>query len=626
MKTTPVSCKNVQIKDGFWKERQKINRNVTLDAVFNRFDDTGKIDAFWCVWKPGDDESKKPHLFWDSDVAKWIEGASYILMHESIPSVEEKIDRIVDGIAEHMTNDGYFNVHYSIFGLSGRFTDRNNHELYCAGHHFEAACAYFEATGKDKYLRLMERFADLIYDIFVTKKSAFFVTPGHPEIELALIRLYRTVKNKKYLELCSFFIENRGRNDKDKPLFSDPKYAYDEVSLRCAQYADGHCVRTNYLMSGVCDLAYETGDRELYDACRRVLGNIANKRMYITGGQGSTYLGERYTSDYHLPNKSAYAETCASISLGMYAHRMGLFETDSFYGDIVERTLYNGTLSGVSLDGDSFFYENPLEIRNEDYAVDYHDFEKSRHYIPRTRQKMFGCSCCPPNILRLVASVGGYIYSFGSEVEGEGEGESEKDGGSKKPDVLFVHQYIPSAYSDGPVSVEMDTLFPKNGKIEIKVSGVRKIAVRIPYYCKRLEANMPYTEAGGYAFFETNENKTAQLSLDLGLCARFVYSNTNVYDNIGRAAVMYGPLVYCAETADNESVHTFFADTAAPIEVAGEKYGVPGIKVCGEKRVVSDGLYSEHPPVSAEAKLNMIPYFAFANRGECEMLTYLMTK
>lgn len=614
MKTIPISCKNVQIKDGFWKERQKINRNVTLDAVFNRFDETGKIDAFWCVWKPGDDESKKPHLFWDSDVAKWIEGASYILMHEKIPSVEEKIDRIVDGIAEHMTNDGYFNVHYNIMGLCGRFTDRNNHELYCAGHHFEAACAYFEATGKDKYLRLTERFANLIYDVFVTKKSAYFATPGHPEIELALIRLYRTTGNKKYLELCSFFVENRGKSGKDKPLFSDPKYAYDEVPLRRAQYADGHCVRTNYLMSGVCDLAYETDDRELYAACRRVLDNAANKRMYITGGQGSTYLGERYTSDYHLPNKSAYTETCASISLGMYAHRMGLFETDSFYGDIVERTLYNGTLSGVSLDGDLFFYENPLEIRNEDYAVDYHDFEKSRHYIPRIRQKMFGCSCCPPNILRLIASVGEYIYSTGNENKAE------------KADVLFVHQYISSSYSDGYLSVDMDTEFPKNGKIKIKISGVKKLAVRIPYYCKKPNANLPYSENGGYAFFEVNENESTQISIDLNLCARFVYSNTNVYDNIGRAAVMYGPVVYCAETADNESVHTFFADTSANPEISGRKYGVPEIRISGERRISQASLYSEQPPTSSPTKLNMIPYFAFANRGECEMLTYLMTK
>lgn len=610
MKNISISCKYIKIKDGFWSSRQKINRTVTLDAVYNRFNDTGKISAFQCSWKPGDDERKKPHLFWDSDVAKWIEGASYILMHEKIPSLEEKIDKIVDGIDNNMTKDGYFNVYYNIFGLSGRFTDRNNHELYCAGHHFEAACAYYEATGKDKYLNLMERFADLIYKIFVEDKSAYFMTPGHPEIELALIKLYRTSKKQKYLDLCRFFVEKRGQNDKDIPLFGDLKYAYDEVPLKNAVYADGHCVRTNYLMSGVCDLAYETGDTELYEACKRVLKNAAEKRMYITGGQGSTYLGERYTSDYHLPNKTAYAETCASISLGMYAHRMELYEPDSYYGDIVERVLYNGALSGVSLDGDSFFYENPLEIRNEDYAVNYYDFEKSRHFIPRIRQKMFSCSCCPPNILRLIASIGDYIYSYSTQ--------------NGKADTLFIHQYISSSFCHEGISASIDTKFPLDGAVTVKASGVKYIAVRIPYYCKKLISDTPYTVKSGYAYFDIQN--IDEISFDLNLSARFVYSNTSVYDNIGKAAVMYGPAVYCAETADNESVENFFADTNLGIKITGEKFGLPEIVLSGLRQIISDELYSENKPLQFPGTLKMIPYFAFANRGEHEMITFIPVK
>lgn len=603
MKLSPISCKDVTIDDGFWKNRQDINKTVTVESVFSRFDDTGKIEAFWCQWKPGDDPAKHPHLFWDSDVAKWIEGASYILMHNHRPELQERIDHMVDGIEEHMTKDGYFNVYYVPFGLSGRFTDRNNHELYCAGHHFEAACAYYEATGKDKYLRLMERFAALIHRIFVVEGNRYFVTPGHPEIELALMTMYRTTKNPLMLELCRFFVEQRGANDKDAPLFGDKKYAFDEVPIREGKYADGHCVRLNYLMSGVCDLARETDDAQLFDACDRVFSNATEKRMYITGAQGSTHLGERYTSDYHLPNKTAYAETCASISLGMFARRMELFCPDSRYGDVVERVLYNGILSGVSMDGDSFFYENPLEIREEDYAVNYYEFENQHHYIPRTRRKMFDCSCCPPNILRLIASVGGYIYSFAEE-----------------ENILFVNQFIASSFDDGTKSARLSTDFPSHGTLRLAVKGVAKVAVRIPYYAKTFTANAPYETRDGYAYFDV-EGSLA-LEIDLNLAPRFVYANTKVYDTVGRAAVMYGPVVYCAESADNETVEAFMADAGTPAQISAPVFGVPGLTLSGKKLELSDALYSETPPREIPFTLKLIPYFAFANRGEGEMQTY----
>lgn len=606
MKTIAISCKDVKIKDGFWKKRQEINKNVTVDAVYNRFADTGRIKSFDLVWRTTDGEASKPHYFWDSDVAKWIEGVAYILMHEALPSAEEKVEKLIDGIEDHMTKDGYFNIYFNLVGICQRFTQRGAHELYCAGHHMEAACAYYEATGKDRYLKLMERFSDLIYKIFVEEDSACFITPGHPEIELALIRMYRTTKNEKYLELCKFFVEKRGNNDKDAPMFGDPYYAYDHVPLRKAQTAEGHCVRTNYLMCGVCDLAYETGDKELFDAAKRVFDNAVQKRMYVTGGQGSTYLGERYTVDYHLPNKSAYSETCASISLGMYAHRLSLCETNSYYGDVLERTLYNNTLSGVSVDGDSFFYENPLEFRSEDYTTEYYDFPRERKIIaPRLRQKIFGCSCCPPNIVRIMAYLGEYIYSYGE-------------------DTLFVNQFISSSFEKDGMSADITTSFPNDGKMTVKASGIKKLAVRVPYYCKELKASAPYEIKDGYAYFDVSGN--IEVDIDLQLSARFVYANTKIYDNIGKAAVMYGPLVYCAETMDNESVHNFFADTNAQIKLSGDFYGVPQITLSGTKYTSGDALYSEEAPKEEKAELKLIPYFGFSNRGECEMLTYLQVK
>ena len=602
MKLIPIDCKDVILTDGFWKKRQDINKTVTEKAVYDRFDETGRIRAFQCVFNPNAEDKPAPHFFWDSDVAKWIEGASYILMHEKRPDLEERIDWIVEQIEKNRTHDGYYNLYFIPVCLQKRFTDRNLHELYCAGHHFEAACAYYHATGKDKYLRMMEDFASLLYRIFVEEHSACFDTPGHPEIELALMTLYRTTRNEKWRELCRFFIEMRGNSEKDTPLFHDPLYA-SEIPVKRSEKAEGHCVRLNYLMSGACDLAYETDDEELFAACDRVFRNATEKRMYITGAQGSSAAGERYTIDYHLPNKSAYAETCASISLAMYARRMELYRPDSRYGDVVERTLYNGILSGVSVDGDSFFYENPLEMRDEDYILNYYDFNSQVHRAPRVRQKMFGCSCCPPNIVRLIASVGGYIYSLSEDKE-----------------TLFVHQYIASEVGKDGVSAKLETEFPSNGKIRITASGVKQIAVRIPYYASRFTANAAYTLRDGYAFFDA-AGGTLELRFDLS--PRFVYANTRLYDNIGRTAVMYGPIVYCAENVDNGGVENFAANTDEPIEFAEGRFGVPELCISGVRYSLTDALYSETPPQKTAGTLRMIPYFAFANRGESEMLTYL---
>lgn len=600
MKLAPISLKHVTVTGGFWKKRQDINKTVTEEAVYKRFDDTGRIRAFWFDYKPEHSEWIKP---WDSDVAKWIEGAAYILMHEDRPELIERIDALVDAIERGMTHDGYYNLYFVPFCLNNRFTDRDAHELYCAGHHMEAACAYYNATGKDKYLRLVERYGDYIYKVFVEDHSAAFDTPGHPEIELALITLYRTTQNRKWLELCRYFIDTRGHSTKDKPLFDDPLYSFDNLPLREQSTAEGHSVRLNYLMSGACDLAYETDDAELFSACERVFDNAIRKRMYITGGQGSTYAGERYTTDYHLPNKTAYAETCAAISLGMYARRMELYSPKGVYGDIIERVLYNGALSGVSTDGDSFFYENPLEIRDEDHRLDYPRFHV--HRSPRVRQKLFGCSCCPPNILRLIASIGGYIYSY-----------------APTENILFVNQFIASTFDDGKKRAVLTCDFPTSGKLSLSVSGVSRLAVRIPYYAVGFTASLPYTEKDGYAYFDLSALGEHELTVDLHLSARFVYANTAVYDTIGRAAVMYGPLVYCAETVDNQSVMNFVIDPEKPITLEAGTYDVPDLTVDGYRLVLTDELYSDIAPEKVCGSLHLIPYFAFADRGEAEMQTY----
>ena len=359
-----VPFSTVRINDGFWKQKQKMIRETTAYAVYERFRDTGRFEALECKWKEGDPDSP-PHIYWDSDVAKWIEGVAYLTALEKCEDLEKIADKAIENIVRNCDENGYFNSHYLVTEQEKRFTNRGCHELYCAGHLIEAAVAYRDATGKDALLKAMCRFADYIEQVFKVEKSAAFTTPGHPELELALVKLYHATGERRYLELSKFFVDEHGTNDKDISMEEREKkgilsYNQDEMPLRQRGTVEGHCVRALYLLCSMADLAREYGDAELTAACERCFDNIVNKRMYITGGVGSTYVGETFTVDYHLPNRTAYAETCAAISLAMFASRMQSLRADGRYGDIVERVIYNGMLSVISMDGRSFFYENPL--------------------------------------------------------------------------------------------------------------------------------------------------------------------------------------------------------------------------------------------------------------------------
>lgn len=324
-----MTRKEVQITDGFWKEKQKMNIAVTIPAVYDRFFETGRIDAFKCLWKPEytGQEGKpiKPHIFWDSDVAKWIESVSYVLMTESHPELEEKVESIINNIEKNQWEDGYINSFFTVIEPEHRFTYRDDHELYCCGHLLEAAIAYYEATGKDRFLNIMKKYVDLIYKVFYIEKSAKFATPGHEEIELALVKLYRLTKDKKYLDLASYFVEARGVDRKgDEELRNDLGYSslQDNEQIRETKEASGHAVRASYFYSAVADLALEKNDKELFNVCDRIFDDIVDKKMYITGATGQDYRGEAFTVSYDLPSYTAYAETCASIALALFANRM----------------------------------------------------------------------------------------------------------------------------------------------------------------------------------------------------------------------------------------------------------------------------------------------------------------
>ena len=586
---------NVALKNGFLYDKQMLNETTTINAVYNRFYDTGRVSAFRCDWQEG--QPNKPHIFWDSDVAKWMEGAAYILHKKKDPDLEEKIEWVIDQIEKNQCEDGYFNSYFITCAPEQRYTNRDWHELYCAGHLMEAAVAYYEATGKDRFLRLMEKYADCIEKSFVTEKTASFATPGHQEIELALVRMYRATNNLRYLKLAKFFIDHRGY---ETDLFV-PKNTQSHLPVREQKEAAGHCVRACYMYSAMADLAYETNDRELYDVCKTLFNDIITKKMYITGGIGSTRMLETFTIDYDLLNDKAYAETCAAIALMFFAHRMLRFENDSVYADLIERILYNGMIAGLSLDGKSFFYENPLEINLNNYKRFISPKHMERFAITQ-RVEVFSCSCCPPNLNRVLASLGNYIYGY-------------------EDDTVYVNQFAGSEASVGGMKITQTTDFPKSGKIVLQTENVKALCVRIPAWCKQYTVSAPYTVQNGYAVIE---NPTGEITVDLKMEALLIQSNPEIYENNGKAAVCCGPFVCAGESVDNvANLHSIFIDrNFKAIAQYDEALCGYTLNVKAYRRQATQALYSAYEENFEDYTLHLIPYAAFANRGESNMCVW----
>ncbi len=622
-----VDYSKIDIKNGFWHEKQELNRNTTVYAVHNRFVDTGRFDAFRMDWREG--MPNKPHIFWDSDVVKLLEGIAYILKKHPNQELEEIMESTIDLIEKHQGDDGYFNIYFTAVEPSQRFTGRGRHELYCAGHLFEAAVAYFEATGRDRFLKVACRYADYIYKVFVEEDSAVFATPGHQEIELALIRLYRCTNNEKYLKLSKHFIDTRGNNEKDpaairryantEDIFGWQCYSQCHQPVRQMTEAVGHSVRACYMYSGMADLAFETEDAELLSACKALFKNIVDRRMYITGGIGSTRLGEAFTTDYDLPNGSAYTETCAAISLAMFAGRMLKMEADSLYADTIERVLYNGFLSGLSLDGEHFFYENPLEInlaRNNRLATGIKD-EKHQEVVPITqRVKVFTCSCCPPNVVRFVSSIANYLYTYNQNT-------------------VYVHQFMDSVADFEGITLTQTTNYPADGVIGLQITGAKgkTVGVRIPGWCKGFTLTQngqpaAYTLEQGYAMVPCSTDEV-QLCLTLDMTPQFYTSNPAVWDNAGKIALGRGPVVYCLEGVDHDApLWALYADPTAPVTLETDPaYPVPALRVDGYCRNQADGaLYSTYACDLKPTQLRFVPYYTFANRGESDMTVWVNYK
>ncbi len=597
MKT--FSYTDVELLAGYLFEKQELNRKITINAVYDRFTETGRFAAFDFSYQEG--EEKKPHYFWDSDVAKWIEGAAYILQkHPEETELARRVDEVVDKIEAHQGEDGYFNIYFTVVEPSARWTHRKKHELYCAGHLMEAAVAYAEATGKKKLLCCMEKYADHIYRMFVEEHYAAFHTPGHEEIELALMRMYRYTGKRKYLELAAYFINARG-------CYAEPEqndsYTQSHLPVRRQTEALGHAVRALYLYTGMASLARETGEQELINACRILWQDVTAHKMYVTGALGSTRHGEAFSNvAYDLPNDTAYAETCAAIALMLFSQEMLQLEADAKYADAIERAFYNGVLAGLSLDGAAFFYENPLEINLAERRGD-----PQKRYSITQRVSCFDCSCCPPNLNRILASLGNYVYG-------------------REGDTLYVNQFVTSRLSGDGMRCEMNTDYPRNGTVKLQVSGAKVVAVRVPAWCGNFSTNRPYVMQNGYAVLQ---NDGGEILVEFDMTPQLVYADPRVYRTAGCACVMRGPVVYCAEGVDNGTeLHSFVLGDAlsAKLQESAE-FALPTLEIACERRLpFAGGLYAVSAPKTVPATLKLVPYSGFANRGESDMLIWLHIK
>ena len=596
-----VDFKNIEITGGFWKQKQELVKNTTVWAVYDRFLETGRFEALKC----NKDAEKKAHIFWDSDVAKWIEGAAYLLSKELNPKLESLIDEMISDIAKNQEECGYFNSYYLVNTDEIRFTRRDNHELYCLGHFIEAAIAYYEATGKKTLIDVVYKYVDYVIKRFVVDKDTGFETPGHEEIELALVRLYELSGEQKHLDLAKHFVFLRG--DKSKLTdWANERYNQSHASAYEQNTAEGHSVRATYFYSSMADLALKTGDERLKNACVSIFDDIINYKMYITGGIGSSSAGEAFTVKYDLPNLLAYTESCAAIGLVYFAQRMLLLTNDAKYANIIERVLYNGFLASLSLDGKAFFYCNPLEIYPEMITRDSSVVWKSLNLPVTQRQEVFECSCCPPNIVRFIPSIANYLYTVDENA-------------------VYLHQFISSnakiMQGGNEVEIEQESSYPFGNKAKIKIKkGKTKLYVRISEHCTNKFENVQ----NGYGVFDVCQGD--EIELDFDISPKFIESSPNVLANVGKCAVMKGPIVYCLEAHDNEqNIKNIYLDTESKItEGYNEALGVPTLTLDAFYKPSTNTLYAELSKQMQKTSATMIPYFAFANRGEAQMLVWCL--
>jgi len=615
----PVTFANVKITDSFWKPKiDKVATKTLAACIYQTETATARIRNFEKVAR-GKGEAHEGIFYDDSDVFKALEAMAYSLKTHPNPPMEKKCDEWIEKIAAAQLPDGYLNTWYTLKGLDQRWTDMSMHEDYNAGHMIEAAVAYFDATGKRKFLDVVIKWADYFDSLFGPGKKDWVT--GHEELELALVKLYKTTKNEKYLRLAHWLLEERGHKLAKGYTWTDWKdtaYAQDVVPVRDQKDITGHAVRAMYLYTGTADVAALTGDLGYLKAMRRVWEDVVYRNMYITGGIGSAGSNEGFTTDYDLPNEQAYCETCASVGMVFWNQRMNALTGNAEYIDVLERSLYNGALDGLSLSGDRFFYGNPLASSGKN-----------------ARREWFGTACCPANIARLVASLGNYIYA-------------------KSSSGIWVNLFVGSntviPLQKGNVQVNMETNYPWDGKVKIKVDPLKKtnfaLHVRIPGWVKRTALAgglykmddgatvIGYTvngksvsykdDSSGYAIIERDWNKGDVVEFDYKMPVEKITCRDELKQDKDRIALQRGPLVYCVEGADNsgKAWNILFPANTAVATIDYKVLDEPVIALEANVPVITTG--SDGISLATEnKKITAIPYYTWCNRGSNPMQVWM---
>jgi len=601
LKSVPIS--SVKLTDNFWAKRVRLIGETTLPLQYQIMEETGRINNFRIASGKLSGEFVG-FFFNDSDIYKWIEAAAFYLVNNR----DEKLDKLVDDVIEEVRlaqdEDGYLDTYFTFSRKQDRWTNlKDMHELYCAGHLIQSAVAHHRATGKTNFLNIAIKLADHIGRVFGPDKREG--TPGHPEIEMALVELYRETNDKKYLDLAKFFIDERG-----KGIIGGSSYHIDHKPFRDLDEIVGHAVRSLYLNSGATDLYMETGDKTLLDALERLWDNLVTEKMYVTGGAGARHEGEAFGEAYELPNETAYAETCATIANFMWNYRMLLVSGESRFADIMELCLYNGILSGISIDGKEYFYVNPLADRGS-----------------HRRQRWFACACCPPNIARTITSIPGYMYSTSSEG-------------------IWVNLYASNTsefdINGSKVVLEERTDYPWNGLVEFKINTDSQFTIflRKPVWSREFSISINGEEIEptlekGYILINRKWQRGDTITLNLSMEPELLESHPNIKDNVGRVAIRRGPIIYCVEGADNPWGDVWNLEIPKDVKLSQEyKDILGGVVVIKGKGYLNSpeswkGLYlpgDDANRLKKEVEFTAIPYYSWANRTPGPMEIWIKTR
>ncbi|GAA4010756.1 glycoside hydrolase family 127 protein [Deinococcus rubellus] len=610
----PVALGRVHLTDTFLEPRRRINRDATLLSQYRHLEDTHTLRNFRRV-TDGSGEPFVGYVFNDTDVYKWLEAAAWTLTEDHDPALEDMIAEATGLIESAQDENGYLDTYYTAGREDQRWSNlKDNHELYCAGHFIQAAVAHHRTTGSEQLLNVARRLADYIGSVFgPASQGKCELTDGHEEIEMALVELYRETGEKNYLELAQFLIEVRGRGvlgaDESHQTFNSTYYQ-DHTPVREMNRVVGHAVRMMYLMAGVTDLYLENGDQGLLSAAQRIWTQMTTRQMYISGGLGARYEGEAFGDDYELPNARAYTETCAAIGSVMWNARLMAATGEAKYADLLEHTLYNAVLPGWSQDGEEYFYQNPLA-------------DEGNH----RRKAWFGCACCPPNVARLMASLPGYVYSTAKNE-------------------VWVNLYVDSeaslSVSGQDVKLTQRTEYPWDGKVELTVGTAAHftLKLRIPAWAEGASLSVngeqsPAPEPGTYASLERDWQAGDTLTLNLPMPVRRVRSHPRVLENVGRVALLRGPLLYTLEEVDHPgtALDDLVLLPAAELSVQSAPNLLGGVVVLeGQARrspQADSDLYgpdaNEAPTASGSGsvKLRAVPYYAWANREPGQMRVWI---